>query len=174
MQILDAYGMAGMTYSYYDLPGELTGWLDGNDEPVEAGAVTLAAGEGLWVEAPSSAFTLQTAGQVPQTGYLVTLRKGSKVVINSSPVDVDLTDIDVTGYDAEAGTEADVKVQILDAYGMAGMTYSYYDLPGELTGWLDGNDDAVETGALVIAPGEGMWVEAPSTAFSLVLPGVTL
>ena len=64
MQVLDAYGMGGDTYSYYDVPGELTAWLDGSDSEVEVGAVSLAAGEGLWVSAPNSTFSLQTAGQV--------------------------------------------------------------------------------------------------------------
>ena len=174
VQILDAYGKAGMTYSYYDIPGELTGWLDGFDEPIETGTVTLAPGDGLWVRASSEAFSLQTAGQVPTSGIAVALRYGRKIVVNSTPVAVDLTDIDVSGYDSEAGTEADVNVQILDAYGKAGMTYSYYDLPGELTGWLDGYDESVEAGTVVVAPGEGLWVRAPSTAYSLILPGVTL
>ena len=87
---------------------------------------------------------------------------------------IDLTDIKVVGYDTEQGTEADVKVQILDAYGKAGDTYGYYDVPGELTGWLNGDDEEVEVGDVVVNPGEGLWVNAPSTAFSLILPGVTL
>ena len=174
VQILDAYGKAGDTYSYYDVPGELTGWLNGDDEEVEVGEVTLAAGEGLWVNAPNSSFSLQTAGQVPTTGISVTLRFGNKIVVNSTPVAVDLTNIDVAGYDTEQGTEADVKVQILDAYGKAGDTYGYYDVPGELTGWLNGDDEEVEVGDVVVNPGEGLWVNAPSTAFSLILPGVTL
>ena len=171
-QILDAYGKAGMTYYYYDVPGELTGWLDGNDDPVEVGTVSLAPGEGLWINAPSTAYSIQTAGQVPTTGISVALRSGFKLVVNSTPVDVDLTDIDVMGY-AES-TEGEVNAQILDAYGKAGMTYYYYDVPGELTGWLDGNDDAVEADAVVVAPGEALWVNAPSAAFSMVIPGVTL
>ena len=87
---------------------------------------------------------------------------------------IDLTDIKVTGYDAESGTEGDVNVQILDAYGKAGMTYFYYDVPGELTGWIDGNDEEVEVGAVVVGPGEGLWVRSPNTSYSLVIPGVTL
>lgn len=104
----------------------------------------------------------------------MTLRYGNKIVINSTPVSVDLSDIDVTGYDAETGTEGDVQVQILDAYGMGGDTYSYYDVPGELTAWLDGSDSEVEVGTVVVGPGEGLWVSAPSASFSMVLPGVTL
>ena len=174
VQILDAYGKAGLTYFYYDVPGDFTAWLDSFDTEVEVGDVTLAAGEGLWVNAPSDAFGLQTAGQVPTTGIAVALRYGNKVVVNSTPVDVDLTDMDVTGYDPESGTEGDVNVQILDAYGKAGLTYFYYDVPGDFTAWLDSFDTEVEPGDVVVPPGEGLWVNAPSTSYSLIIPGVTL
>ena len=174
VQILDAGGMANMTYFYYDVPGDFTAWLDGNDDEVSPGTVTLSAGEGLWVSAPSSTYGLQTAGQVPTSGIAVALRDGSKMVVNCTPVDVDLTDIDVSGYNPVDGTEGVVSAQILDAGGMANMTYFYYDVPGDFTAWLDGNDEEVEAGTIVIGPGEGLWVSAPSTAYSLVFPGVTL
>ena len=174
VQILDAYGMSSMAYYYYDVPGDFTAWLDGNDDEVSAGTVILAPGEGMWVNAPSAAYGLQTAGQVPTSGIAVALRSGSKMVVNNTPVDVDLTAIDVTGYDAEAGTEGDVNAQVLDAYGMSSMAYYYYDVPGDFTAWLDGNDDEVTEGTVVVGPGEGLWVNAPSTSYSLVIPGVTL
>jgi len=174
VQMLDAYGKSDMTYFYYDVPGDFTAWLDGNDDEVEVGDVTLAAGEGLWVKAPDASYSLQTAGAVPTTGISVSLRNGFKLVVNSTPVAVDLTDIDVAGYNAEDGTEGDVRAQMLDAYGKSDMTYFYYDVPGDFTAWLDGNDDEVEVGDVTVAPGEGLWVKAPSTAYSLVLPGVTL
>ena len=174
VQILGPTGMGGETFFYYDVPGELTAWINGDDEEVEPGDLTLAAGEGMWVKAPSSAYSLQTAGQVPTSGIAVTLRSGNKVVVNNTPVAVDLTDIDVSGYDEEDGTEGDVRVQILGPTGMGGETFFYYDVPGELTAWINGDDEEVEPGDLVIGPGEGMWVRAPSTSFIMVLPGVTL
>lgn len=80
----------------------------------------------------------------------------------------------MTGYDPEVGTAADVNVQGLNAYGRGTGTYFYYDVPGELTGWLDVNDTPIESGDVLVAPGEALWVSAPSTSYSLVLPGVTL
>ena len=174
VQLLDERGRGGMTYSFYDVPGELYGWLDGNDEPVEDGTVVLLPAEGLWVSAPNDTFGLQTAGQVETEGYGITLRQGFKMVVNTTPVAIDLNNIEVKGYDLESGTEAEVKVQTLDYRGRGGMTYSFYDVPGELFGWLDGNDEPVEEGAMMIQPGEGLWVSAPSTSFQLELPGVAL
>lgn len=174
VQGLDASGMGTGTYFYYDVPGELTGWLDSNDELVEAGSVVLAPGEGLWVSAPSTAFGLQTAGKVPTSGISVTLRSGFKLASNNTPIAVDLNDIGVSGYNLEDGTEGDVTVQGLDASGMGTGTYFYYDVPGELTGWLDSSDELVEDGDVMIGAGEALWVSAPNTSFSLVIPGVTL
>lgn len=87
---------------------------------------------------------------------------------------VDLTDITVTGYDSENGCEGEVNVQSLDANGKGGMTYFYYDIPGEFMGWFDGNEQPVEPGDVTIAPAEGLWVASPTTSFNLVLPGVSL
>lgn len=174
VQSLDNLGKGGMTYFFYDLPGELYGWLDSYDEPVEDGSVILAPGEGLWTSAPNAAFSLQTAGQVPTGSYGVTLRSGFKMVVNSTPISVDLNSIEVSGYDAEEGTEADVKAQTLDNLGKGGMTYFFYDLPGELYGWLDSYDEAVEDGSVMIKPGEGLWVSSPNGSFQLEIPGVNL
>ena len=172
MQTLDSVGRGGMTYSYYDVPGELTGWLDSFDEPVVEGQIMIEPGEGMWTSAPSDAFGIQTSGEVMSSDIQVTLRQGNKMVVNTTPVAVDLTKIEVVGYDE--ATEADVTMQTLDSVGRGGMTYSYYDVPGELTGWLDSFDEPVEEGAVMIKPGEGMWTSAPSAAWSVTLPGVVL
>lgn len=172
VQGLTADGKATAIYTYYDVPGELTGWVDSYDELVEPGQVTLEPGEGLWVSAPSSDFGLLTAGQVPTSGISVSLRYGFKLVGNNTPVAVDLTNIDVTGYDEI--TEGDVYVQGLTADGKATAIYTYYDVPGELTGWVDSYDEIVEPEQVMVEAGEALWVSAPSAAFSLVMPGVTL
>jgi hypothetical protein len=172
VQSLDANGKGGMTYFYYDIPGEFKGWFDGNEQPVELGDVILAPGEGLWVSAPNENYALQTSGSVPTADIAVALRSGNKIVINSTPITVDLTDILVSGYDEM--TEGDVNVQSLDANGKGGMTYFFYDIPGEFMGWFDGNEQPVESGDVTIAPAEGLWVASPTTSFNLVLPGVSL
>jgi hypothetical protein len=87
---------------------------------------------------------------------------------------VDLNSVKVIGYDAEEGTEGEVKAQTLDYLGKGGMTYSFYDLPGELYGWLDGYDESFEDNTVMVQPGEGLWVSAPSEAFHLELPGANL
>jgi hypothetical protein len=87
---------------------------------------------------------------------------------------IDLNSIKVVGYDPEEGTEGEVKVQSLDNLGKGGMTYFFYDLPGELYGWLDSYDEAVEDGSVMVKPGEGLWVSSPNDSFQLEIPGVNL
>lgn len=168
IQILDNLGRMTTQYFWVDLPDDdIYGWLDGDDEPAD---VTFQPGEGLWVNAPNSDFKLQTAGKVPTSGVAVTLREGFKMVANPTPVNVDIQDISISGYVGE--TAGDVDIQILDTLGRMVNQYFWVDLPDDgIYGWLDGDDEPVEA---LIAPGAGLWVNAPSAEYSIVLPGVTL
>ena len=178
VQSLDAYGRAIETYTWYDVPGDFCGWLDSTDNFVED--VTVAPGEGLYARAPNTEFGLQSAGQVASSDIAVTLRFGSKLVVNPMPCVINLNDdnadenyVRVTGYNAEAGYEdAGVTIQTLDAYGRATETYTWYDVPGDFFGWLDSTDNYVE--GVSVAPGESVYARAPDTSFSLVFPGVNL
>ena len=168
IQTLDRLGRAQDVYMWVDLPDdEIYGWLDGDDEMVD---VTFAPGEGLWINAPSSDYKIQTSGQVPTKDISVALRNGFKMVVNPTPVSVDIQDISVVGYEGE--TAGDVAIQTLDRLGRALDVYMWVDLPeDDIFGWLDGNDELVE---LSIEPGAGLWVNAPSEEYSIILPGVTI
>jgi hypothetical protein len=120
----------------------------------------------------SDGFGMQSAGTVPTTGVAVTLQEDGLSVANPTPVNVDLNDITITGF--EEYTEADVYVQTLDEFGRTVNTYYYYDIPGELTGWLDGDDNEVARGDVVLKPGEGLWTVSSSDGFFLNFPGVDL
>lgn len=172
IQTLDYAGRTVATYYYYDVPGELTGWLDGDDNEVEVGDVTFQPGEGLWTFSAADNFGLQSAGQVPTSSVIVLLQENGLSVANPTPVNVDLTETYIGGY--EESTEADVYVQTLDYAGRTVATYYYYDVPGELTGWLDGDDNEVEVGDVVLKPGEGLWTFSAADGFTFVFPGVNL
>ena len=172
IQTLDEYGRTVDTFFYYDVPGELTGWLDINDEEVEPGTVTFQAGEGLWTYCTIDGLGLQSAGMVPTSGVTVNLQESGLSIANPTPVDVDLTNTYVGGYDES--TEADVQVQTLDEYGRTVATYFYYDVPDELTGWLDINDEEVALGDVVIKPGQGLWTYCTADGYTFVFPGVDL
>ena len=166
VQILNEGGMGGTTYSWIDI-GDDKFWID--EEPIEKGQMTFDPGDGLWVQAPNENYKLQSNGEVLTAagGLAVTLRHGKKLVNNVTPVPVDLTDIEVTGY--KGASEEEVKVQILNEGGMGGTTYSSIDT-GDEKFWID--EEPIEPGALVIQPGESMWVQAPNTDYQLIIPEV--
>ena len=172
IQTLDEYGRTVASYFYYDVPGELTGWLDEYDNEVAVGDVTFQAGEGLWMVANADGFGMQSAGQVPTSGVSVILQESGLSIANPTPVNVDLTTTAIGGY--EGSTEADVYVQTLDEYGRTVASYFYYDVPGELTGWLDEYDNEVAEGDVVIKPGQGLWAVCNADGFTFVFPGVNL
>ena len=182
VQTLDKNGSRVNFYYWYDaVDGSdvYYGWLDADSgEFIKSGDVTIAVGDGLWVDAPSSDFKLQSAGQVMSASAAVTLREGFKMVGNPTPVAVDLTDITVTGYNEEEGTAEQVSVQTLDKNGSRVNFYYWYDaVDGSdvYYGWLDADSgEFIEEGDVEVGAGEALWVDAPSTDFTLVLPGVTL
>lgn len=172
-QTLDSYGRTTATFYWYDVEGEIYGWLDENDEQVEEGAITVHPGEGLWFVAPDNGYSFTSAGSVVTKGdVVVTLRNGALPIANPTPVAVDLTDIIITGY--EGDTEGDVTVQELDTYGRTTSTYYWYDVEDELYGWLDETDEPIEEGAIMVQPGAGLWAVSPSAGFSVVWPKVSL
>jgi hypothetical protein len=178
VQTLDFAGREIETYTWYDIPGDFSGWFDSKENYVED--LTIAPGEGLYARAPDTSFKIQSAGQVATTDIAVNLRLGSKLVVNPTPVTINLNDINedgnflmVTGYDAEVGYEAaGVTIQTLDYAGREIETYTWYDIPGDFFGWFDSKETYVEN--LTIAPGESVYARAPDTTFSLVFPAPTL
>ena len=182
VQTLNKNGGREDLYLWYDVTDGSDvyyGWLDADSgEFIAAGDVNLNVGDGLWVNAPSSEYKLQSSGQVMSASAIVTLREGFKMVGNSTPIAVDLTDITVTGYDEEEGTEEEASVQTLNKNGGREDLYLWYDVTDGSDvyyGWLDADSgEFIEEGDVEVGAGEALWVNAPSTDFKLVLPGVTL
>ena len=83
----------------------------------------------------------------------------------------DLTDLKVTGYDPEVGTEADVQVQTLDEYGRTVKNYAFYDIPGAFTGWFDDDEVQAEPGDVVVQAGEGLWSMSSGNGFGIQSAG---
>ena len=168
IQILDDLGRTTSTYFWADLPDdEIYGWLDEEDNPAE---VIFQPGDGLWIFSADPSFKIQSAGQVPTTDIAVVLRENFKMVVNNTPVAVDIQDIVVSGYEGE--TAGDVMIQVLDTLGRTTATYFWCDLPeDEIYGWLDEQDNPAE---VEITAGEAMWVFAPNSDYVITIPGVSV
>ena len=149
----------------------MTGWLDEFDE--DANDVVIKPGSALYVMAPDGSLSIQSAGEVITADVSVGLRFGSTIVANPTPVSVKVNDIMVAGYDPEEGTEAEVNAQTLDEFGRTVKSYFFYDVPGELYGWLDEFDEELDD-TVVVEPGKGLYVMAPNDTLSIVFPGVSL
>ena len=173
-QKLDEYGRTLESYFWYDVPGELYGWLDITDEPAEG--VTVLPGEAFSFTAPDETYRVKSAGEVPTTGIAVQLRFGSKRVCNPTPVPVNLNGEDPTKMviitSNEEAIEGTVSAQKLDEYGRTLESYFWYDVPGELYGWLDITDEPVE--GVVMQPGESLSFVAPDNTYYVNFPGVEL
>lgn len=149
--------------------------LDG--DIIEKGDMVLKPSDGLWVYAPSAEYSLQSSGQVPQSDIEAILRSGFKLVANSTPVAIDMTEVTVTGYDVEEGSEDEVYIQTLDNAGKTVDKYFWIDVvDGEdvYYGWLNLDGDIIEEGDATLGSGEALWVYAPNSNYSLVIPGVSL
>ena len=182
VQTLNKNGGTVNQYFWYDVTdGENVyyGWLDAKSGNfIEDGSVTLSIGDGLWADAPNSDYKLMSAGKVMTASAAVSLREGFKMVANPTPVSVDLTAITVTGYNEEEGSEEEVSVQTLNKNGGTVNQYFWYDVTDGKDvyyGWLDAKSGKfIAEGEVTVSAGEALWVDAPSTNYSIVLPGVSL
>ena len=117
-------------------------------------------GDGLWV-AGKDGLNLVFPGEVNFTDVAMGLRTGFMPTGNMMAIAKDLTTLSVSGYDPEEGAEGDVCIQVLGAYGNTLAKYYWYDIDDNgdvLKGWLDANDEPVESGAVSFSAGDGMWV----------------
>lgn len=136
--------------------------------------VVINPGEGLWIYSPNTAYSIVSAGMVPQTSIAVALRSGgqAKMVVNPMPAPVAYGDIGVIGYDPEEGyADFQIIAQKLNGAGRTISSYSYCDFEEEgetYLGWYD--DDMNDYNDLELLPGEGLWIYSPSTDYSVVFP----
>ena len=189
IQILNSYGKDIATYSWYDMEDEGTpyrGWFKDDDleQPLNAGEVKLAPGEGILTKSSDDGYGLQSSGQVlTDKDMPVLLRQDAKMVANITPVDVDLINCYVLGYDPydpvedEGGAFGEVYIQVLNSYGKDIATYSWYDMQDEGTpycGWYKDDDleQPLAKGAVVMGPGQGILTKSADDGYSFVFPKV--
>ena len=161
------------------------GWfLDGEiDYPYEdEDPVQVQPGEGLWLYSTDAKFKLQSSGEVPQSDVETSLIEGGLTLVNPTPVEVDLGNCKITGYeDVQGETQTDVVVYTLDENGStedASFTWMDFEFWGEhYYGWyLDGEIDYPyeDEDPVTMKPGQGIWVNSTADNFKFVWPGVKI
>ena len=183
VQFLSASGTAEARYAWYD-NGEVTpGWYNSNGSAISGGAssVSIAPGQAMWIQ--GRGMKLTSAGQVNENDIAyVTRASGASAVGNTTPVNLTLAQLAVTGYDApvwneddeeyEGGCDGNFVVQFLSASGTAEARYAWYD-NGEVTpGWYNSNGSAISGGASSVAfnAGQGVWIQGRGMTITIPAP----
>ena len=170
--ILDAGGSPIATYSWFPAEwtasGEKSGWIDG--ETGDLAEVTLGNGLSILLDAATGTESVTISGEVSPVDSVVVSQQGFNFVGNSTPVSIDLQDIqiDVADEDVTGGDS----IGILDEGGSPIATYSWFPAEwtasGEKSGWIDS-----ETGDLAevtLAPGQGVLLDASSDNITISIP----
>ena len=170
IQTLTALGEGDKAYEFVkDRRGNWF-WRDvDSSETIEEGVVAFEYGTGLWV-AGIDATSLTSAGQVSTDDCEITLRDGFTATGNMTAVPVDLTAI-IPGGEYGSG---DIVIQTLTALGEGDKAYEFVkDRRGNWF-WRDvDSSETIEEGAVVFAPGAGLWVAGVNGA-TITIPGPTL
>ena len=190
-QTLDGTGASDISYFWFDMDdGEnvYKGWYTADEfgalTAVVRGERVLAPGEGLWTLSGYDGLKLQSAGSVPTAADISTLLgtdgEGT-VTANPTPVNIDLVDCYVTGYEDNGGAYGEVEAQTLDGTGASDISYFWFDMDdGENVyyGWYTADEFgallAVERGDQVLTPGQGLWTLSGYAGLTFVWPKVDL
>ena len=141
-------------------------------EPVTEGEVVLANGQGFALHSDGEDIQLRVSGEVPAGDVGLTFVAGDGMLGNATPVDVDLTDVTVTG----GGGYGDVSAQAISAAGVWVGEYYWLTLAGMGVddGWYKDmiGIEAVVEDEVVLAPGESLSLHSDSEDLTVTLPAV--
>lgn len=177
LQFLNGSGVTTATYAWYDDDTLAAGWYTRNGGAIDGGAssIKLAAASAVWTTGKGLSMT--SAGAVANADIVVkTASSGNMGIGNTTPVDVTLADLVVSGYDPydedadEGGTSGEFRIQFLNGSGQTTATYAWYDDDTLPAGWYTRNGGAIDGGAesVKIKAGEGVW--ATGKGLTLTIP----
>ena len=155
---------------------------DIDDDMDEDDRVRIQPGSGLCIFVDDPSMKIQSAGQVPQTDVSVEMVADEGIlVVNPTPVDVDLSDTRIAGYTGSVA--GGVELQTLDEYGDSDRIFQWLDgTVGKITlyGWYeDGDagslhDDFDDEDKVIFKPGQGAMMFIENQDYEFVWPRVTL
>ena len=186
LQFLNSNGSVASRYYWIDDGDNKAGWYK-NDAAVAidggAESVTIPAGTAAWTI--GSGKTLQAAGAVNTADVAFKMNATRNTAVgNCMPVDLKLSQLTVTGYDAPVWNEeeeyyengcyaGDFVLQFLNNNGSVFARYYWIDDGDNQAGWYK-NDAAVaiDGGAesVTIAAGKGAWVIGSGKTLNIPAP----
>ena len=184
LQFLNNNGSIAAQYYWLD-NGEIpAGWYLAGQTPIEGGAesVNIPAGTAAWVIGTGK--KLQVAGQVNMFDVAKKMNATRNTAVgNCMPVDLKLSQLTVTGYDAPTWNEedecydngcqgADFVLQFLNNNGSIAAQYYWLD-NGEIpAGWYLAGQTPIEGGAgsVNIPAGKGAWVIGSGKTLNIPAP----
>ena len=171
IQFLNASGSTVAKYEWFD-DDVKTGWVSGGSL-VDAATIKLNAAAAVWTK--GAGLTMTSSGAVTDADTVKTFAaSGFEAVGNTTPVDLKLSDLAVTGYDPydevedEGGTSGDFYIQFLDANGRTSAKYEWFD-DDVKTGWVSGGA-VVDATQVSIPAGTGIWVKGAGLTLTIPSP----
>ena len=171
IQFLNASGKMTATYQWFD-DDERVGWISGGSV-VDASTVKLPAASAVWTK--GAGLSITSSGAVSDADIVKNFAaSGFDAVGNTTPVDVTLADLAVTGYDPydeetdEGGTSGQFSIQFLNAQGKMTATYQWFD-DDERQGWVSGGS-IVDATKVTIPAGTGVWVKGAGLTLTIPTP----
>ena len=171
IQFLNASGKMTATYQWFD-DDVTTGWKSGG-VVVDASTVKLPAAGAVWTK--GAGLSITSSGAVSDADIVKNFAaSGFDAVGNTTPVDLKLSDITVSGYDPydedtdEGGTSGQFMIQFLNAQGKMTATYQWFD-DDVTTGWKSGGV-VVDPTTVTIPAGTGVWVKGAGLTLTIPTP----
>ena len=171
IQFLNASGKTTAKYQWFD-DDVTTGWKSAGSV-VDASTVKLPAAGAVWVN--GAGLSMTSAGAVSDADIVKTFAAtGFDAVGNTTPVDVTLADLAVTGYapydeeEDEGGTSGQFMIQFLDASGKTTAKYQWFD-DDVTTGWKS-SGSVVDPTTVTIPAGTGVWVNGAGLTLTIPTP----
>ena len=171
IQFLNASGKMTATYQWFD-DDSITGWVT-SGSIVDASTVKLPAAGAVWTK--GAGLSITSSGAVPDADIVKTFAaSGFDAVGNTTPVDITLADLAVTGYDPydeeedEGGTSGQFMIQFLNAQGKMTATYQWFD-DDSIKGWVSGGS-VIDATKVTIPAGTGVWVKGAGLTLTIPSP----
>ena len=185
IQFLSSSGTTESTYYWVDNGEVGPGWFTSKGGAAISGgaaSVNIPAGQAMWIQ--GRGMKLVSAGAVNEADIaFLTRASGFNAVGNSTPVNLNLGRLTVTGYSAPVwdddeddyvgGCPGSFVVQFLTSSGTTESTYYWVDNGEVGPGWFSSKGGAaIDGGATTVAlpAGKGMWIQGRGMSLNIPAP----